>query len=93
MAKVSTNISLDPELKKSAQELFSDLGMDLTTAVTLFLRQAVREQGMPFAVTRAVPNAETRAALEEYAAMRNNPEQYKRYDSFSELMGEVLGDA
>ena len=93
MAKVSTNISLDPELKKSAQELFSDLGMGLTTAVTLFLRQAVREQGMPFAITRAVPNAETRAALEEYAAMRNNPEQYKRYDSFSELMGEVLGDA
>ncbi len=93
MAKVSTNISLDPELKKSAQELFSDLGMDLTTAVTLFLRQAVREQGMPFAITRAVPNAETRAALEEYTAMRNNPEQYKRYDSFSELMGEVLGDA
>lgn len=93
MAKVSTNISLDPELKKSAQELFSDLGMDLTTAVTLFLRQAVREQGMPFAITRAVPNAETRAALEEYAAMRSNPEQYKRYDSFSDLLGEVLGDA
>jgi DNA-damage-inducible protein J len=38
MAKVSTNISLDPALKKSAQELFSDLGMDLTTAVTLFLK-------------------------------------------------------
>lgn len=89
MAKVSTNISLDPALKKSAQELFSDLGMDLTTAVTLFLRQAVREQGMPFAITRAVPNAETRAALEEYAAMRNNPEQYKRYDSFSELLGDA----
>lgn len=93
MAKVSTNISLDPALKKSAQELFSDLGMDLTTAVTLFLKQSVREQGMPFIVTRAVPNAETRAALEEYAAMRNNPEQYKRYDSFSDLLGEVLGDA
>lgn len=89
MAKVSTNISLDPALKKSAQELFSDLGMDLTTAVTLFLRQAVREQGMPFAITRAVPNAETRAALEEYAAMRNNPEQYKRYDSFSDLLGDA----
>lgn len=93
MAKVSTNISLDPALKKSAQELFADLGMDLTTAVTLFLKQSVREQGMPFIITRATPNAATRAALAEYAAMRNNPEQYKRYDSFSELMSEVLGDA
>lgn len=93
MAKVSTNISLDPELKKSAQDLFSDLGMDLTTAVTLFLKQSVREQGLPFSVTRAVPNAETRAALEEYAAMRDHPEQYKRYASFSDVMDEVLGNA
>lgn len=93
MAKVSTNISLDPELKKLAQDLFSDLGMDLTTAVTLFLKQSVREQGLPFSVTRAVPNAETRAALDEYAAMRDHPEQYKRYASFRDVMDEVLGNA
>ena len=37
MPKVSTNINLDADLKKRAQELFADLGMDLTTAVTLFL--------------------------------------------------------
>ena len=47
MSKVSTNINLDPDLKKSAQELFSDLGMDLTTAVTIFLKQAVLNQGIP----------------------------------------------
>ena len=93
MAKVSTNISLDAALKKSAQELFADLGMDLTTAVTLFLKQSVREQGLPFAVTRAMPNAETRAALSEYAAMREHPEQYKRYASFREVLDEVLEDA
>ena len=93
MAKVSTNISLDPALKKDAQELFADLGMDLTTAVTLFLKQSVREQGLPFAVTRGIPNAETVAALKEYDAMKNHPENYKRYDSFADLMGEVLSDA
>ncbi len=52
MAKVSTNINLDASLKKSAQELFADLGMDLTTAVTLFLKQSLREQGIPFAIKR-----------------------------------------
>ena len=41
MPKVSTNINLDPNLKKSAQELFYDLGLDLTTAVTIFLKQSV----------------------------------------------------
>ncbi len=93
MAKVSTNISLDAELKRSAQELFADFGIDLTTAVTLFLKQAVREQRIPFEIKREVPNAETRAALDEYEEMKKHPENYKRYSSFKEAMDEVLGDA
>ena len=39
------------------------------------------------------PNAETVTALEEAEQMRAHPEQYKRYSSFDELLGEVLGDA
>ncbi len=93
MAKVSTNISLDAELKRSAQELFADFGIDLTTAVTLFLKQAVREQRIPFEIKREVPNAETRAALDEYEEMKKHPESYKRYSSFKEAMDEVLDDA
>ncbi len=93
MPKVSTNISLDPELKKSAQELFADLGLDLTTAVTLFLKQSVREQAIPFEIKREVPNADTIAAMNEYYEMKAHPEQYKRYSSFKEAMNEVLTDA
>ena len=90
MAKVSTNISLEPGLKKEAQSLFADLGMDLTTAVTIFLKQSVREQAFPFTIKREVPNAETRAALEEYSEMKNNPDKYKRYDDFQDVIDEVL---
>lgn len=93
MAKTSTNISLDPELKRSSQELFADLGMDLSTAVTLFLKQSLRVQGLPFAVTRENPNAETIAAMNEYYEMKNHPEKYKRYSSFKDAMDEVLSDA
>ena len=93
MAKVSTNISLDADLKKASQELFSDLGMDLTTAVTVFLKQSLRVQGLPFTVTRENPNAETAAALNEYYEMKGHPEKYKRYSAFHEAMDEVLGDA
>lgn len=75
MAKVSTNIALDSRLKKSSQELFADLGMDLTTAVTIFLKQCVRTQGFPFSITRDVPNAETLEALNEYYSMKEHPEQ------------------
>ena len=93
MAKVSTNISLDADLKKASQELYSDLGMDLSTAVTIFLKQSLRVQGIPFAVTRENPNAETAAALNEYYEMKEHPEKYKRYSSFREAMDEVLSDA
>ena len=93
MAKVSTNISLDADLKKASQELFADLGMDLTTAVTVFLKQSLRVQGLPFAVTRETPNAETAAALNEYYEMKAHPEKDKRYSSFHEAMDEVLDDA
>ena len=66
MAKVSTNISLDADLKKNSQQLFQDLGMDLTTAITVFLKQSLRVQGFPFAVTRDIPNAETIEAMNEF---------------------------
>ena len=93
MAKTSTNISLDPELKRSSQELFADLGIDLSTAITLFLKQSLRVQGLPFAVTRENPNAETIAALNEYNEMKAHPEKYKRYSSFQDAMNEVLTNA
>ncbi|MCD8316766.1 MAG: type II toxin-antitoxin system RelB/DinJ family antitoxin [Eggerthellaceae bacterium] len=92
MPKVSTNISLDAELKKEAQELFADLGLDMTTACTLFLKQCLRVQGLPFIVTRDYPNAETISALDEYQEMKSNSEKYKRYSSFDDLMDEVLED-
>jgi len=93
MPKVSTNINLDSDLKKSAQELFSDLGMDLTTAVTIFLKQAVLNQGIPFEIKRELPNQTTINALNEFYEMKSHPEKYKRYSSFKEAMNEVLDNA
>lgn len=90
MAKVSTNINLDAELKKNAQKLFADFGMDLTTAVTIFITQAVREQKIPFEIRRLIPNETTRLALAEYDEMKNNPKKYKRYSSLKDALKEVL---
>ena len=91
--KVATNLSLDPDLKREASVLFSDLGMDLSTAVSVFLKQAVRVQGFPFVITRETPNADTIAALNEYYLMKEHPEDYKDYSSFKDLMNEVVADA
>lgn len=87
------NVRVDSELKQSAEALFSDLGLSMTSAITLFLRSAVRHDGIPFDVRRSTPNAETRAALAEYEEMKKNPNAYKRYKNFDEALDEVLGDA
>ena len=93
MPKSSTNLSIDSNLKRASIELFSDLGLDLSSAVTLFLKQSLRVQGLPFAVTRVNPNAETAAAMNEYYEMKAHPEKYKRYPSFKDARSEALEDA
>ncbi len=52
MAKVSTNITIDADTKAKAQELLADFGLDLSTAVNIFLRQMIRENAIPFAIQR-----------------------------------------
>ena len=69
------------------------LGMNMSTAIIIFLKTAVRQNGIPFEVSRFTPNAETRAALAEYAEMKRNPGAYKRYDSFDDVLYEVQKDA
>ena len=86
------NIRVDPELKAQAESLFADLGLTMSGAISLFLRAALGADGLPFPVRRT-PNAQTRAALQEYEAMRDDPAAYPRYDSFRSLMDEVLTDA
>lgn len=93
MAKVSTSISIDADVKAQAQALFADFGLDLSTAINIFLRQSIRENCIPFAIQREVPNADTVAAMKEAEEMAKNPSTYKRYSSFSDLLREVEADA
>ena len=93
MTMANISVRVDPVLKKQADALFSDLGLNMSTAVNMFLKTAVNHNGIPFEVRRPTPNPETRAALAEYEEMKRNPAAYKRYDTFEDLMSEVLGDA
>lgn len=93
MANVNVTIRMDSDLKNQADELFSELGMSMTTAFTLFAKQAVREQKIPFEIGLNVPNKETIEALNEFKAMISDKENYTRYDSFDDLLKEVVPDA
>ncbi len=92
MAKSATNLSLDTEAKQTCIQLFSELGLDLSTAVNMFLKKCVQVHGIPFIISTDEPNAETIAAMNEYFAIKQHPEKYKRYASFKDAMNEVLAD-
>lgn len=81
MATKVSNVSfrIDSDLKAQADALFSQLGMNMTTAFNIFLRQSVREGCIPFDITLNTPNPETVAALIEAQQLMNNPDT-KKYD-------------
>ena len=70
---------IEPKLKRSAERIFSEIGISTTEAIRLFLKQVELQRGLPFSV--AIPNDETLAAMRE----ANNPSTLKRYRSFREL--------
>ena len=81
MATKVSNVSfrIDSDLMAQADALFSQLGMNMTTAFNIFLRQSVREGCIPFEITLNTPNSETVAALIEAQQLMNNPDT-KKYD-------------
>ena len=89
MAAISTNIKIDPVLKKESQALFESFGLNLSTAVNMFLRQAVREQAIPFRVGTPIPNVETLKAI---ADARNGIGLSREFSSVSELMEDLDAD-
>ena len=68
---INLSIRMERELKEQAESLFSELGMNMTTAFTIFVRQSVRQGKIPFEITLNKPNPETLAALREIEGMRS----------------------
>ena len=65
MSTANLNIRTDKEVKQAAEKIFEALGLNMTTAVNMFLRQTIRENGIPFELKLDTPNQVTIAAIEE----------------------------
>ncbi len=88
--KINTNISVDSELKKNAVVLFKEFGLDLSTAITLFLSQSVREQRIPFEIKKEIPNKTTLNAYKEVEDMENNSDNCATFKSVDSLMEDLF---
>lgn len=86
LEQTTITVQTDSETKRQAQELFDVLGVPLSVAINVFLKQAVREQRIPFEITNETPNSLTERGAQESEEGRNlSPE----YDSIEELMASL----
>lgn len=89
MATVNMSIRMDTELKKQADAMLSDMGLNMTTAMNMFLRQVVRQGRIPFEIATDIPNAETLAAMKEVDDMICGKIPAKKYTSTDELFKDL----
>ncbi len=87
---VTTNLNVRTEkvVKEKAEAIFNELGLNMTTAINIFLRTTIRENGIPFDLKLSEPNEVTKAAIEEGRKISRD-KTIAGYTSVDELM-EVL---
>lgn len=73
MSTVPTQIRIDAQVKEQASSLFAELGMDMSGAVNIFLRQCILRGGLPFQVAVPNYNRETREAMAEAKRISRDP--------------------
>ena len=87
MASTNTtnlNIRTDKDIKLAAEKIFEELGLNMTTAVNIFLRQSIRSNGIPFELKLDIPNEVTAAAIEEGRRLADD-KTVKGYSTMDEL--------
>ena len=89
MATTNLNVRIDADLKKQSEEIFNELGLNMSTALTVFLRQTVRSRGIPFEMRLNIPNEETLMAIQDVNLGRNMSRQFH---SVKELMEDLDAD-
>ena len=89
MATVNMSIRMDTELKKQAEAMLSDMGLNMTTALNIFLRQVVRQGKIPFEIATDIPNNETLAAMKEMDDMISGKIHAKKYSNTDELFRDL----
>lgn len=86
MSTTSMSIRVDNDIKEKAKKVFNALGLDMSTAVNVFLRRSVIENGLPFELTLDVPNRETKKVLQD---AEKGIGMSKTFSSTKELFNEL----
>ena len=83
----TVTVRVDENVKKEAETLFKKMGLNMSTAMNLFLKKCILEQGIPFELK--VPNRETRKAMQETDDILSGKIERKGYNSAEELFEDL----
>ena len=81
------NIRVDDKLKKQAESVLEEIGLSMTSALTIFLKAVVRKNGIPF--TLEIANKETLGALKEAEDIASGKKKAKKYSDVNELRKDL----
>ncbi len=88
MNTVATNVRLDKETKDEATQILDGLGLSLSAAFNMFLKQITLRNGLPFSVEYPKPSRELLKAIKEADKLAKDPDA-KTYDNLDELWEEI----
>lgn len=88
----SLNIRIEPELKKEVESTLNDLGMNIAEAVTIFLKQVVLTDSIPFVIKKPKFSKDLIEAINEAEDIAKNPDMYKSYNNLTEILEDINND-
>lgn len=89
---INLNVRVNSTLKKESDMLFQDLGLNMSTAINMFLTQCVKRQSIPFDIAEPKPSRKLKKALKEADNMIKHPEKYKSYNNVHEMIEDILNE-
>lgn len=94
MANLTTalNVNVDAKTKEEATNILKSLGLNMSTAINMFLAQVVKRDGIPFEVVNPKPSKEMIEALKEAEKIMKNLDKYPGYTNREELRKALLSD-
>ena len=88
----AVNVIVDAKDKEEATNILKDLGLNMSTAINMFLKQIIKRDGLPFEVTNPKPSKELLEALEESEDILNCKIKAKGYHSAREMVEDILSE-
>ncbi len=83
------NVNVDAKVKEEATAILKDLGLNMSTAVNMFLVQVIKKDGIPFEIVNPKPSKDLIRALKELEDMETGKKDYKTFDNVDDLMKDL----